>query len=174
MIEGASIRLRTWQDGDIPTLLAIRNDVSLQAQLLSRARGSSEQDVIDWLKRHNKSTDSILLVIANKANNEPLGFIQAEDFNTIDRNTSFGICLIDKARGQGRCTEAINLMSDYLRNIWGARKIMISVRSDNESARRCYRKSGFNECGLLQSHTFIDGNWQDVILLERHLIDTEK
>jgi RimJ/RimL family protein N-acetyltransferase len=166
MIEGASIRLRAWQERDLPTLQGLRNDVALQAQLLARARGSDIAQVRDWLERRSNGTDSVLFVIADRHADEALGFIQFTGLDPIDRLADLGICLSPTAQGRGAGTQAITLALPYLREVRRTRKLSLRVRSDNERAIHCYQRLGFQQCGHLRKHTFIDGRWQDVLLME--------
>jgi RimJ/RimL family protein N-acetyltransferase len=169
MIEGASIRLRAWQERDLRALQVLRNDVALQAQLLARAQGSDIAQVRDWLERRSNGTDSVLFVIADQHVDEVLGFIQFTGLDPIDCLADLGICLSPAAQGRGAGTEAITLALPHLREVWRTRKLNLRVRSDNERAIRCYQRLGFEQCGHLRKHIFIDGDWHDVLLMEKFL-----
>jgi RimJ/RimL family protein N-acetyltransferase len=169
MIEGASIRLRTWQERDLPRLQVLRNDVALQAQLLARAQGSNLEQVREWLERRTSGSDSVLFVIADRNEDEALGFIQFTGLDPIDGLADLGICLSPAAQGRGAGTEAITLALPYLVEVQRTRKLNLRVRADNERAIRCYQRLGFQPCGHLRKHIFIDGNWQDVLLMELFL-----
>jgi len=166
MIEGHNIRLRVWREDDLPILTALRNDVDLQAQLLARVRGSNAEQVLRWLKDR---TDRLLLVISDRRSDVILGYLQVGEMNTVDRHAVLGICLAPDARGRGLGGEAINLVCDYLRNIWGMRKLSLRVRADNTAALRCYERVSFERCGLLKQHFYLDGCGRDVVLMERLL-----
>ena len=84
MIDGTDIRLRPWEDKDIPMLTTTRNDVALQAQLLARARGSRPEQVEEWLKSRSIQSDRLLFIIANRDDDQALGFLQISKLNTID------------------------------------------------------------------------------------------
>lgn len=166
MIEGHNIRLRVWREDDLPILTALRNDVDLQAQLLARVRGSNAEQVLSWVKdRANR----LLFVISDRHSDVALGYLQIAEMDTVDRNAALGICLAPDARGSGHGGEAINLVCDYLRNIWGMRKLSLRVLADNTPALRCYEKASFEYCGLLKRHFFLEGRWRDVVLMERFL-----
>jgi RimJ/RimL family protein N-acetyltransferase len=169
MIKGQSISLRVWREDDLPVLTALRNDVALQAQLLARARGSRPEQVREWLQGRSGQTDRLLFVIAEPEEDQAWGFIQASDLDPIDSHADLGMCLLAQARGRGLGGQAIALLADYLRDQWHLRKLGLRVRADNAAALRCYEKAGFERCGLLRRHVFIDGRWQDVVLMERFL-----
>ena len=167
MIIGNGLCLRVWRDADLPILTELRNDLAVQAQLLSRARGSTEVQVREWLVRRHSEQSSLLFVIASNDNDEPLGFTQVLDIDYVDRKGNFGICLISDARGRGLGVQVIDIMTNYLRDSWNFNKLSLRVRADNHAALRCYEKAGFERCGLLREDVFIDGRLQNVVLMER-------
>ncbi len=169
MIEGEGIRLRTWQEKDLPTLTLLRNDVALQAQLLARPRGSGIEQVRNWLADRDSHADRLFFIIADRETDVSLGFVQINDLALIDQRAELGICLAREAQGRGAGGESLRLVCAYLRDTWGLRKISLKVRADNEMAIRCYRRAGFEPCGLLRQHLFIDGKWQDIMLMEHFL-----
>jgi RimJ/RimL family protein N-acetyltransferase len=166
MIEGSRVRLRPWRENDLDALTALRNDVATQAQLLARARGSDPVQVREWLHARAASADRIFFVIADRETDRCLGFLQVADFDTVDRRAEFGICLSTTTRGQGKGGEALTLAMQHLVQLWNLRKLSLRVRADNRSAQNCYRKLGFRECGRLEAHVFLEGRWQDVVLME--------
>ena len=173
MLKSATISLRPWQDADLPILTELRNDVALQAQLLARARGSRPEQVREWLQSRSCQQDRMLLIIADCQDNQAQGFIQLNELNLIDRRADLGICLSAQARGRGLGGQAIGLLAQYLRDQWNLHKLGLSVRADNAAALRCYEKLGFTRCGLLRQHVFIEGRWQDIVLMEYFLTMAE-
>lgn len=171
MIEGATIRLRPWHQSDLPFLTMLRNDVALQSQLLARARGSDEATVRKWLENRSTQPDSLLFIIAERQDDSPVGYLQIADISPINQRGELGICLTRTAQGKGLGQQAVSLAINHLRNNWGFRKLNLRVRADNTSAICCYEKLGFTQCGLLQKHIFIDGGWQDLVLMEVFLIE---
>jgi len=166
VIEGRYMRLRPWIDSDIPALTALRNDISIQAQLLSRTRGSSPMQIRDWLSARSSHNDRLFYVIAESATDRCGGFLQIDKLNFLDRRAELGICVLPDFRGRGFAKEAISLVKGYLVAYWNLRKLNLSVRADNAVARQVYCKIGFRECGRLRSHVFVEGNWHDVVLME--------
>ena len=173
MIEGHSIRLRPWLEDDLPTLSTLRNDIALQAQLLTRVRGNRLNQVREWLELRSEQADCLMFIIAGLDANNVLGFIQVSNLDYINGHADLGICMISQSRGKGFGGEAIDLFACYLRDQWHLRKINLRVRSDNVSAIRCYEKVGFQHCGQLRKHIFIDGCWHDVKLMERFLVELD-
>ncbi len=169
MIEGRTVCLRAWREGDLPTLLALRNDVPLQAQLLARARGSDMAQVRHWLQERSAGQESLLWIVADKGTDEALGYVQVAGIDAIDRRGDLGICLAPTAQGRGRGRETIAALLPWLRDTRDLRKLSLRVRADNAAAIRCYERLGFEACGTLREHVFIDEAWQDVVLMDLFL-----
>jgi diamine N-acetyltransferase len=168
MLEGANIVLRPWVEKDVAALTPLRNDVKLQAQLLARARGSNEDQVKDWLQGFAQDNQSIFLVIADKLD-EVAGFIQVKNIDTLNCRAEIGIALTPGETGKGLGSEAIGILGRYMKDAWNLHKLVLQVRSDNVLAIAAYKKCGFEACGVFREHVFIDGQWQDVTLMELFL-----
>lgn len=166
MIESATLRLRAWREGDVPQLLVVRNDVALQAQLLARARGSDAAQVREWLQRRSDQADGRLWVVADRASDEALGYVQITGLDPLDCRADLGICLAPQAQGRGRGRETLAALLPHLHDALGLRKLSLRVRADNATALRCYAGLGFEICGRLRQHVFIDDAWQDLVLME--------
>lgn len=166
MIEGVAIRLRAWQEDDIPLVSALRNDMALQVQLLSRVRGSEAGQIRNWLQDRSGRADCLFFIIADRETNAALGYLQIGSMDLVDQRAELGICLMREAQGRGIGYESIRLAISYLQNTWGLRKLSLKVRDDNVAAIRSYQRVGFVKCGLLREHVFIDGSWHDIVLMD--------
>jgi RimJ/RimL family protein N-acetyltransferase len=169
MFEGASVRLRSWREADLPVMMDVRNNVALQAQLLARVRGSGPEQVREWLKSRATAPDSLLFIIATRSDDAAIGFLQVVEIDAVDRRGDLGICLLPGSQGRGVGTEAVGLLLPYLGSVWNLRKLSLKVRADNVGAIRCYAKAGFAECGRFHAHVFADGKWLDLVMMERFI-----
>lgn len=169
MIDGKLAKLRSWHEEDIAKLMKLRNDIKLQAQLLSRVRGSNFEQTRQWLQQRSSGPNNLLLIIADKDNDDPLGYIQFTDIEPIDQIAKLGICLSPETQGKGIGYEVLLLAFKYLFNFSAVRKIILEVRDDNERAIKCYTKIGFTQCGRYLKHKYIDGKWHNLIIMELFL-----
>lgn len=174
MIEGDSVRLRSWREDDIVKMTELRNDIDLQSQLLSRVRGSGNDQTRQWLQQRSSGQDSLLLIVAGKEKDNPLGYIQFINIEPFDQTAKLGICLSTEMQGKGVGFEALLLALGYLKNIWSIRKVILEVREDNKRAVKCYEKIGFIHCGKYSKHKYIDGEWRDLLLMELFLNSMKK
>ena len=172
MIETAQLRLRAWRSDDLPALTRLRNDVALQAQLLARVRGNSSAQVQQWLQDRSAAAGWVLWILADRHTDQALGFVQFTGMDGVDRRAELGICLLCEAQGGGRGREALAAALPYLQSNWDLRKVSLKVRQDNAGAIRCYEHLGFERCGLLREDVFLEGRWQDIVLMEKLLSPT--
>lgn len=169
IIKSSIVNLRPWKEADLPTITALRNDVALQAKLLAIARGSKESEVRDWLEKRSSGTDRIFFVIAESSSDDAIGYLQFLDIDSVNLHADIGICLSPASQGKGAGTEALKLALAELADTAKLRKVNLHVRADNPAAIRCYRGVGFVQCGRLVEHVFIEGAWQDIVLMEYFL-----
>jgi RimJ/RimL family protein N-acetyltransferase len=165
-VRAADIILRLWRDGDLPLLMALRNDVALQAKLLSTARGSDVDDVLAWLARRTAHDGLVFRVIAEAATAEPAGYIQAERTAAETSTWRFGICLAGPFQGAGRGPAAIRLMESLL-VARGATTLTLEVDVGNARAISAYDALGFVEAERHLQHRMVCGSPRDVIVMEK-------
>ena len=165
-IDGSAVRLRQWRDADLTTLQTLRNDSHLQAQVLTRASGSSIEQVRDWLSSRDTNMTARFYVVATREADDAVGYLQFMGLDSTDRRAELGICLSPSAQGRGFGTEAIALGLAHLKATHELRKCTLQVRSDNERAIRCYQRLGFEICGVLRRHILLEGVLWDVLLME--------
>lgn len=170
MLATDRVSLRPWCDADLPALCAMRNNVELQRDLMSRARGSSLADTRAWLERRTAGLLDVLLILVNPADEATLcGFIQLSDGDATLRTASLGICVLPRWQGEGMAADALSLLSAHARDVLDLRKLTLQVLSSNDRALNFYRKRGFREVGVLHRHFPWAGDWLDVTVMEQFL-----
>lgn len=163
------VTLRTWREDDVALLADLRNDAALQALLLARARGSSPEQVRRWLSARSEADDCLFFIVAERVSDDCVGYLQIAGIDWIDRRGDLGVCIAPAHQGAGFGTAAIELAVAQASRTWGLRKISLRVRADNARAIECYERFGFCKCGQQERHVFIDGAWQDVLLMDLFL-----
>lgn len=169
MIDDDRIVLRAWASGDIDALGRLRNDLSLQEMLMSQPRPNSEARVQDWLTEKSNRDDGVFFVIAEKASDRVLGYIQVLNISDIHGTGDLGICISPDEQGGGYGSAAMLLLESYLSRVFGLRKLLLHVLADNEGALAFYLKLGFEEVGKLRDHFQNDGRFRDVIVMEKFI-----
>lgn len=167
MIKGNKVKLRGWAAEDLEMLRDMRSDLSLQRQLMAHPRGNSLDQVRDWLAARTKSPDGVFLVIVGLPSCEMAGYIQAVGMDHINGVARLGICIAPGFQGEGYGGEAMALLESYLKEIFGIRKVMLEVLAENAVAIGMYIKHGYREVGRLQQHFYSDGEYADVVIMEK-------
>lgn len=171
MIEQDNTILRPPETSDVTFYKSIRNDLELQFMLMSRVRGSSTEQVVEWLKLRETQSSCILLTIAQKSDNGPIGFIQLNNIDHISQHGELGIYLHAEAHGKGHSQNALLCFEDYMLNTLHISKITLQVLSSNTRAIHFYLKHNFRDIGYLAKHFYASGSFHDVNLLEKILIE---
>jgi RimJ/RimL family protein N-acetyltransferase len=102
-----------------------------------------------------------------------IGHVRFFGLNLHDRRAALAIGIEDPAGlGKGDGTEAIRLALRYMFST-GLHRISVRVMAANHRAIACYRKCGFSVEGREREAAFVDGRWQDDIImgvLEREFV----
>lgn len=169
MLRGARLTLREWREPDLPALAALRNDVELQALLMARARPNSIERVRNWLTDRSASDDMLFFVIASAVDDSVLGYVQVANIDRTSGTGELGICLARGAQGLGLAVECCDLLEGHAQTFFALRKFTLRVLATNGRAIAFYRKRGYREAGRFERHFLADGEYRDVILMERFL-----
>lgn len=88
---------------------------------------------------------------------------------TLRHTGAIGMSLLSEYRGQGVGQQ---LLERALEHAWskGLTRIELEVFSDNEPARRLYRKFGFEEEGVKKYGRYMDGKYQDLVIMAQYRI----
>jgi len=80
----------------------------------------------------------------------------------------FSVYVARGARGTGAGTVALGALLDACerRGFW---KLVSKVFPENAASRRLCARHGFTEVGLHRRHARLDGEWRDVVVVERLL-----
>ena len=93
-----------------------------------------------------------------------IGNVKIDPISFRNRNAEYGVLIGEKSSwGKGYAHEASEKVFDFCFTYLNLRKITLGVVSANRSAVKLYERMGFEKEGLLKSHCFHDGQWQDVI-----------
>ncbi|MCD6060393.1 MAG: family N-acetyltransferase [Moraxellaceae bacterium] len=167
MLKGASTILRPWRDSDLEFFAGLRNDVELQAQLMTQPRPNSVPRVREWLQLRSGQEDGLFFVIADAADGEPVGYVQVQNLRLLHRSGELGICLAPAMQGRGHGGEALALLERYLQDTFALRKLVLQVLDDNAGAIRFYERNGFTHAGRLNKHFYLNGVYCDVRIMEK-------
>ena len=169
MLTGKNVVLRAWRDDDIAVLMRLRNDVSLQTQLMAQPRPNSRVRVSQWLKNWSERTDGVFFVVAAADDDHVLGYVQLANMDVMHGRGDLGICLDPAVHGHGVADQTMELLQNYVIQVFGLRKFLLHVLCSNLRAIVFYEKQGFIRVGVLREHAFLQGGHVDVLLMEKLL-----
>jgi RimJ/RimL family protein N-acetyltransferase len=165
--------LRAATPGDLPVLDALRNDVQLQWRLLARPRPNPPAAVQAWVDRVSGDPHGVFFVVAegdeSGLTGVPVGFVQVVGMDLVSGHGRFGIAIAPAHQRQGHAGHAVALVSGYLHETFGLRKLVLEVRADNEPAVALYQRLGFRTVGVFEEHHRIGDRYYDVVIMERRL-----
>jgi len=174
MIHSKRLCLRPWQESDLFFLQGLRNDIDLQALLLSTARGSSFSAVRKWVEDKSTGADRLFFVIELKDAKTPIGYIQLSLEPRATQTFQFGLCLSTAYQAQGYGSELLSVIESYLKIQLNTHKLMLQVDESNLHAIACYKKLGYRKIGIMQQHIFVQGSLRNVIIMEKFLTSNKE
>jgi RimJ/RimL family protein N-acetyltransferase len=162
---GPRLYLRALEREDAPRLAAYINDPAVRRTLLAHRPMSVGQEQA-WLEMLGKDEHHVVMGIARQSDDELIGATGLHRIDSRTRNTELGLSLGDRSTwGQGFGTEATRMMLDYGFGTLNLHRIWLLVYASNASAIRVYEKAGFRKEGLLREHYFMEGQYEDGVLM---------
>ncbi|AFY94666.1 GNAT family N-acetyltransferase [Chamaesiphon minutus] len=168
-VEASLIRLRQPEDSDLALMVAMRNNLELQAMLMSLPRASNNQRVRDWLNHHLNNPQSIFFIIAEITTDLPCGYIQVTNIDFVHRHGELGICIDSSYQGKGYGKQAINAIEQYTQEIFNLRKLTLKVLEKNQVAIHLYETLTYQKIGIYQEHFYNQGTLHNVVAMEKLL-----
>jgi len=91
-----------------------------------------------------------------------VGFIQHfYVLQGLSKQLEIGYSLIPSERGKGYCSEAVNLLVDYLFLSKDVVRIQAMTDTNNMASQKVLEKVGFRKEGTLRKNSFMRGEWRD-------------
>jgi len=172
MIEGALIRLRCPERGDLPTFVKWINDPEVTEFLQFEPPMSLEDEEV-WYQEMLKGKDRTFVI--ETKDGRPIGNIGLIGLDWKNRRTEIGIMIGEKdAWSKGYGTDAILVLLRYLFGELNLNRISLFTDVNNPRAIRCYEKCGFRSEGVMRQHRFKRGRYIDCVLMSILRTDWER
>jgi RimJ/RimL family protein N-acetyltransferase len=166
IIQGENVSLRPPDNEDFAVLAQLRNDPTLQRQLMIEQRHHSSAQVRAWIRRRTGDPTGVFFVIDVDG---ARGFAQLTKIDRQQGTADLGICLTKSARGSGAATETMSLLEDFARQRLRCATITLRVLRINHRAIAFYRKAGFLDAAMERRSHNDDGRWRDVLFMKKSL-----
>jgi L-amino acid N-acyltransferase YncA len=158
---------------DVPTRLATRDDLPSIAAIYNEGirgrdatfetRERSAADIESWLERPEHPT--LVAVVHGNV----VGWARASEYRpraAYNGVVEFSIYVTAEFRRRGVATRLLDaLVVECERR--DRHKLLSRIFVENEASRSLCRRHGFREVGVYQRHARLDGEWRDVVIVER-------
>lgn len=170
MIKGKKIYLRPIVKEDIRFLNHWKNDEDTYKYLGGGFMPVSKDQQEKWMDAMIDTTGTNKRFIISDNEDVPVGLVGLYSIHWIHRTCEIGIYIGNKsAQGKGYGKEACRLIEQFARAYLNLRKIKLNVVNDNEAAVRMWQDLGYEKVGEYQAERFIQGEYKDVILMEKFI-----
>ena len=154
MLEGKNVNLRVVEKEDLPLFAEWVN----KPESLGEYNPLWQRSKAEWEKRYDHPSAEEKWFSIEKKDGAKAGFIQ---HFTIDDIFEGGYFLAPNERRKGYCSEAVQLMVDYL--FLSKEIVRIQAHTDvgNVASQRVLEKAGFRKEGTIRKKEFVRGEWRD-------------
>jgi [ribosomal protein S5]-alanine N-acetyltransferase len=159
------IYLRPVEREDASTILPWINDPEIRP-FIRRYRPMNLAAETEFIYRLNNDEATVVLVIALKDGDLPIGVTGLHGIEPRNRSAEFGITIGEKAYwSQGYGTEATQAIIDYGFGTLNLNRIVLHVYEYNQRGIKCYDKIGFRKEGILRQEHYHDGRFWDTLVM---------
>jgi RimJ/RimL family protein N-acetyltransferase len=160
LLEGKNVNLRILEKEDLPLL----------GEWFNKPEVFGEYNPLRQMSRTDteKLLDNPLELkpfIVEKKDGNKIGFIaHFYVLHPAVKQLEIGYSLVPSERGKGYCTEAVNVMVDYLFLSKEAVRIQAQTDTRNVASQKVLEKVGFKKEGTLRRNFFTRGEWRDAYI----------
>jgi ribosomal-protein-alanine N-acetyltransferase len=157
LLEGKNVNLKIVEKEDLPLLAEWFNKPEVLGEhnpLRQTARLEFEKIL--------ESPNELKPFFIEKKDGGKIGFIT--HFNVLHvagRQLEIGYSLVPSERRKGYCTEALEIMVDYLFLSRDVMRVQATTDVRNVGSQKVLEKAGFKKEGLLRKLFFMRGEWRD-------------
>jgi L-amino acid N-acyltransferase YncA len=134
-------------------------------QATFRTWESNAQEIVGWLENPK------LPLIVAELEGEVVGWAHASSYRTTKYYSGiveYSIYIDSSAHGQGVGTTLLEAFFTACEDV-GIWKLVSRIFPENTASLALCRKTGFREVGVYEKHAQLNGEWRDVIIVEKIL-----
>jgi len=146
------------------------NDPEVNRYLETRFYIQTLADIKEYWENYQRDADEPWFAICKKdqfGGEEHIGNIKLGPISWVHRRAEVSLVLKKEYWGRGYGSEAINLISRYAFQTLDLHKLTAGIYDLNKGSKRAFENVGFNREALLVNHVFLDGKYEDVILMAK-------
>ena len=156
-LEDDVVRLRPFEEGDVPAIAAACQDPEIP-RWTAVPSPYTEADARQWLESDEEES----FAVVDKASDELLGSIGVRYFD--GGIGEVGYWVKREARGRGVATRALRLIARWALVDKGLGRFQLRADVANEASQRVAEKAGFVREGVLRSALAFKGERRDVVM----------
>jgi RimJ/RimL family protein N-acetyltransferase len=165
MLSGAKITIGPFVPEDYPAMYCWANDVAA-ARLDGAFRPVHLSEMLRQIESAAKDPSRVMFAIRRRTETKIIGHIQIQNISGVHRSADIGIRIGEEInRGQGYGKEALAMALDYCWRHLNLQRVGLIVFRNNLRAVSVYKAAGFRKEGCLKKLFFIDGEWEDVLMM---------
>jgi RimJ/RimL family protein N-acetyltransferase len=157
LLNGNNVNLRIVEKEDLPLISEWMADFDFLGEHVALWQKSR----MDWQKRYDSLPSDEKWFVIEEKDGTKVGFIQHFPFHGFQE---VGYALVAGERGKGRCTEAVEIMVDYLFLSRDIVRIQATTNTKNIGSQKVLEKVGFTKEGTIRKEEFVRGEWRDKYL----------
>ena len=167
-LKGKNIYLRALEPEDLELVHSIENDEAVW-EISHTQTPFSKYIIKDYIKNSHKDiyeVKQLRLTIAT-SDDRAVGLIDIFDFDFKNRRAGIGLVIKElKDRGQGYGSEAIGLLINYCFNKLNLHQLYCNINEQNKASIKVFKSHGFKSVGLKKDWNLINGNFENVYLMQ--------
>ena len=146
-LAGTKTRLRPWQAEDAPALAAAWNDAEIRNRLTVPER-ADEAVALRWIEQRARvwsAGRSVDLAVTDPSSGAVIGEVSLSSFDAAHRAALIGWWIGRGWRGEGRASDAVRLVVDWVLGEGGLNAVMAEIDADNHASIAVARRAGMRQ-----------------------------
>ena len=156
--------------------LAARPATPADAERIAQIYNEGIEDRVGTFETRPRTTDDVRAwfdgrhpIVVVEADGAVMAFASTSSYRTREAYAGiaeFSVYVARASRGHGAGAVAMGALIDAARpaGIW---KLVSRIFIENTASRRLMAAMGFREVGIYEKHAKLDGQWRDVVIVER-------
>jgi len=172
LLKNETISLRALEPEDLDLLYRWENDPTLWqhgSTLTPYSRFALRDYLSNALSQDIFQSRQLRLMIVETISRQSIGTIDLYDFHPVHLRAGIGIFIDEAYRGKGLGLQALQLMHEYASQVLLLHQIYTYVPKSNLPSYRLFKKSGYEEVGILKSWVRTSDGYLDVCLMQCEL-----
>jgi ribosomal-protein-alanine N-acetyltransferase len=163
MLEGKNVNLRIMEKEDLPQVTEWFNNIEFLGEYMGPFAVSKAEMEKACFSEANPFEPKWFLI--EKKDGTKIGYIwHSNMLNLYMKMLEIGYGLVPSEREKGYCTEAAQLMVDYLFLSKEVTRIIATTHTKNVASQKILEKVGFKREGTLRKTYHLKGEWIDMFL----------